>query len=269
MKIYRVQDSGHQVLYATSDNGRDFFALADDPFYGELRVTNQQLEVRSILAPVEPPAVLCIGVNYLKHLEEMGHPKPEYPVMFLKPPSALLDPGAAIQLPRALRSDRVDYEVELAVVIGTRCKNVTPANALDYVLGYTIANDVSARDWQKDHGGGQWCRGKMFDTFLPLGPCIATRDDIPDSGQLALATRLNGETMQASHTGDMISPVPELIAFLSGSTTLEPGTVILTGTPSGVGAGRDPEVYLKPGDQLELEIDGIGVLANPVEEEPA
>jgi 2-keto-4-pentenoate hydratase/2-oxohepta-3-ene-1,7-dioic acid hydratase in catechol pathway len=170
-------------------------------------------------------------------------------------------------LPRHLRSDAVDYEAELAVVIGYRCKNVPRAEAINYVLGYTVANDVSARDWQKEWGGSQWCRGKTFDTFCPLGPALVTPAAIPDPNNLRLRTRVNGVTMQESTTRDMIFGVAELIEFLSGSTTLEPGTVILTGTPEGVGMGRKPPVWLKDGDVVETEVEGIGTLRNPVIEE--
>jgi 2-keto-4-pentenoate hydratase/2-oxohepta-3-ene-1,7-dioic acid hydratase in catechol pathway len=187
----------------------------------------------------------------------------------MKSPAAVQDPGAPIVLPRHLRSDEVDYEVELAVVIGRTCKNVRRSEALSYVAGYTIANDVSARDWQKKWGGSQWCRAKTFDTFCPLGPCLVTPDEIPDPGRLRLLTQVNGRTMQESNTSDMIFDVPTLIEFLSGSTTLLPWTVILTGTPEGVGMARTPPVWLQPGDSVAVEIDGIGVLANPVVEEQA
>ena len=172
-------------------------------------------------------------------------------------------------LPRHLKSEQVDYECELAVVIRRTCKNVPRASALDYVLGYTCANDVSARDWQKDGGGGQWCRGKTFDTFCPLGPWLVTADEIPNPNALRIKTVLNGQTMQDWGTDDMIFDVPRLIEFLSGSTTLLPGTVILTGTPHGVGMARNPPVWLKAGDQITIEIDAIGALANPVIDEPA
>ena len=158
----------------------------------------------------------------------------------------------------------VDYECELAVVIGRPCKNVSRANALDYVLGYTCANDVSARDWQVKRGGGQWCRGKFFDTFAPLGPCLVTRDEIPNPNTLRLRTILNGETVQDWNTSDMIFDVPTLIEFLSGSTTLLPGTVILTGTPHGVGMAGKPPRWLKAGDEVTIEIEKIGALTNPV-----
>ncbi len=164
-------------------------------------------------------------------------------------------------------STKVDYECELAVVIGRACKNVARESALDCVLGYTCANDVSARDWQIERGGGQWCRGKFFDGFAPLGPCLVTPEDIPNPNALRIRTHLNGETVQDSNTDDMIFDVPSLIAFLSGSTTLRPGTVILTGTPEGVGMARKPPRWLRPGDEVSIEIEKIGTLTNPVADE--
>ena len=161
----------------------------------------------------------------------------------------------------------MDFEAELGVVIGRPCKNVSVEEALSYVLGYAYANDVSARDWQKEKGGGQFCRGKTFDTFCPVGPCLATADEIPDPSKLTVRSFVNDEKMQESGTDDMIFDVPTLISFLSGSTTLLPGTLILTGTPSGVGEARDPKRYLVPGDEVTVEIDGVGLLTNPVVEE--
>jgi 2-keto-4-pentenoate hydratase/2-oxohepta-3-ene-1,7-dioic acid hydratase in catechol pathway len=177
------------------------------------------------------------------------------------------NPGDPIELPTKLKSNEVDYEAELAVVIGKTAKNVSKANALDYVLGYTCANDVSARDWQKQFGGSQWCRGKTFDTFCPLGPVLVTKDEVPNPNALGIKMILNGETMQDWNTNDMIFDVPTLIEFLSGSTTLLPSTVILTGTPHGVGAARTPPVFLKHGDSCTVEIEKIGALTNPVIDE--
>jgi 2-keto-4-pentenoate hydratase/2-oxohepta-3-ene-1,7-dioic acid hydratase in catechol pathway len=268
MKIYRVRDDRHQLRTVTSDNGRDFFALAGDIYYPTFVITNERVKPYQFLSPVEPVAVYGIGHNYIRHIEEQGAKRPERPMVFMKAPSALQDPDAPIYLPRSLRSDKVDYEGELAVVIGVRCKNVKRADALNYVLGYTIANDVSARDWQMEWGGGQFVRGKTFDTFLPLGPALVTPDEIKSPGQLRLQTRLNGETVQDSTTADLLFDVPTLIEFLSGSTTLHPGTVILTGTPSGVGMARKPPRFLAPRDRVEVEIEGIGILTNTVEEEP-
>ena len=267
MKIYRLRDQSHHIRMATSDDDKTFFALSGDISCGELKITNERIEVLDILAPVEPKTIYGIGLNYRKHAEETGAKIPGHPIVFLKSPTAVQDPGGPIVLPRKLRSEEVDFEAELGVIIGYECKNVSRADALKYVIGYTIANDVSARDWQKTWGGSQWCRGKTFDTFCPVGPSFVTTDSIPDPNNLALSTRVNGVTMQQSNTRDMIFSVAEVIEFLSGSTTLEPGTLILTGTPEGVGMGRKPPVYLKPGYVVEIEIEGIGVLRNPVVEE--
>lgn len=240
-----------------------------DPFNGGLTDTGEPAEVTTLLAPVEPAAILCIGLNYAAHAAEGGRPNPERPVLFIKTPSAVQRPGGPIELPRRLLSTRVDYEAELAVVIGRPCKNVSREEALDYVLGYACGNDVSARDWQRGGGGGQWCRGKTFDTFAPLGPCVVTTDELPNADDLRITTTINGETLQDSSTSDMIFDVPTLIEFLSASTTLAPGTVIFTGTPQGVGFARTPPRWLVPGDEVTVEIERIGQLTNPVVEESA
>jgi len=198
---------------------------------------------------------------------ESGAEIPKHPMIFMKAPTTVQNPGDPIVIPRFLRSDKVDYEGELGVVIGRPCKNVSPEEALSYVLGFVAANDVSARDWQKEKGGGQFCRGKSFDTFCPVGPCLVTIDELPDPSNLTLRTYVNEDKMQDSSTSDMIFDVPTLISFLSGSTTLLPGTLILTGTPSGVGEARDPKRFLVPGDEVTVEIEGIGLLTNPVVEE--
>ncbi|MGH8045949.1 MAG: fumarylacetoacetate hydrolase family protein [Chthoniobacterales bacterium] len=263
MKIIRHQDS-HDAIHHAAEQPDGSALLIRGDIFGDFEVTADPADVAKLLAPVAPPAILCIGLNYRQHADEMGAPLPSHPVLFMKQPAALQHPGAPIEIPTHLASERVDYEAELAVVIGKRCKNVAPAQALDYVLGYTCANDVSARDWQKDRSGGQWCRGKTFDTFAPMGPRLVTTDEIPDPSKLNLRALVNGEVMQESPTSDMIFDVPMLIAFLSGSTTLQPGTVILTGTPSGVGMGRTPPRWLQPGDVVTIEIDGIGALTNPV-----
>jgi len=187
----------------------------------------------------------------------------------MKTPNSVQNPGDAIEIPRFMASHKVDYECELAVVIGKPCKNASRENAMDYVLGYTCANDVSARDWQIEWGGGQWCRGKSFDTFSPLGPCLVTTDEIQNPNELAIQTVLNGDTVQNWNTSDMIFDVPTLIAFLSGSNTLLPGTVILTGTPHGVGMAAKPPRWLKAGDVVTIDIEKIGQLTNPVIDEEA
>ena len=258
MRIIRYLDSHGQPGFA-SDNRK----ISGDIF-GQFSLTNEPADVRKVLAPVVPAALPCIGVNYRQHAAETNTKIPDFPVLFFKPVTALQNPGDPIQIPTHLASNEVDYECELAVVIGKTCRNVARRNALDYVLGYTAANDVSARDWQKRWGGGQWCRAKSFDTFAPLGPCLVTRDEIPDPNALAIRTLVNGIERQSSNTRDMIFDVPTLIEFLSGSTTLLAGTVILTGTPAGVGMALKPPVWLQPGDSVTIEIEKIGTLTNPV-----
>ena len=275
MRIQRYRDPEGGLQYAQLHDDGSQERLVGDPFGPEalagLRPTGEAAQVAQLLAPVAPRAILGIGVNYRRHAAEFGVAVPARPVLFLKPPSALQHPGAPIELPVVLPSETVDYEGELAVVIGRRCKNVAVEEALAAVLGYCCANDVSARDWQKrpELGGGQWCRGKSFDTFCPLGPCLATPAAIPNPNALRLTTSVSGEIRQDASTDDMIFSVAQLIAFLSGSTTLEPGTVILTGTPSGVGMGSDPPRWLRPGDAVQVTIEGIGTLTNPVVAEPA
>jgi len=267
VRIHRYLDPCGVVRHAREAADGALLRIEGDPF-GEHRVAGEVAEIARRLAPVAPVALIGIGLNYRRHAAETGAAIPTHPVVFMKGLNAVQDPGAPIQLPRHLPRDEVDYEGELAVVIGRRCKNVPPARALEHVRGYTAANDVSARDWQKRLGGGQWCRGKSFDTFAPLGPCLVTPDEIPDPNALAIRTLVNDQVRQASNTGDMIFDVPTLIAFLSGSTTLLPGTVILTGTPHGVGMAASPPRWLRPGDVVTVEIEGIGALTNPVELEP-
>ena len=266
MKICRVQLSSGEVCFAAQKPDGTLEKLSGDLFAG-LKPTGQSVSAARLLAPLEPAAVMCIGLNYRKHAEEGKQAIPAHPVLFMKIPTTVQNPGDPIVLPRKLRSDKVDYECELAVVIGKRCYNVSKADALKYILGYTCANDVSARDWQKDGGGGQWCRGKTFATFCPLGPCLVTADEIPNPNNLKIKTVLNGNVMQDWNTDDMIFDVPTLIEFLSASTVLAPGTVILTGTPHGVGAARTPPVFLQPGDTVTIDIEKIGELTNPVVEE--
>lgn len=229
------------------------------------RVTSERGEIVKLLAPVAPTQILCVGLNYRQHAIETNAKIPERPILFVKGINALQHPGEPILIPQHLRSDDVDYECELAVIIGWPCKNVSRARALEYVLGYTCANDISARDHQLRLGGGQWCRGKFFDTFAPLGPRLVTADEIPNPNALRIGTTLNGVQVQASNTADMIFDVPALIEYLSGSTTLVPGTVILTGTPQGVGMAAKPlPRWLRFGDTVSIEIEKIGTLTNPV-----
>jgi len=266
MKLVRYQDASGRISYGRRhDDGR--ITRIEGDILNLFTETDETAEVSKELAPIEPCDIICIGLNYRKHAVEGNQAIPEYPVVFMKNVGAVQNPGDPIILPRRLRSDEVDYECELAVVIGRECYNVSKVHALEHVLGYTCANDVSARDWQIRMGGSQWCRGKTFATFCPLGPSIVTRDEIPNPNSLSIKTVLNGQTMQDWNTDDMIFDVPTLIEFLSGSTRLLPGTVILTGTPHGVGGARQPPVFLTHGDNVTIEIGGVGALSNPVIEE--
>ena len=212
-------------------------------------------------APISDPGkIICIGKNYAKHAAEMGSEPPSTPVVFSKFNSAIAAPGSDIRLPTI--SDKVDFEAELVVVIGKQGRFIERSDAMSHVFGYCCGNDISARDWQKEKPGGQWLLGKTFDGFAPLGPCIVTADEIEDPNNLDITLRLNGETMQSSNTSHLIFPIDFLISHLSQFVTLQPGDLIFTGTPAGVGAGRTPPVFLKNGDQLEVEIEGIGKLHN-------
>jgi len=212
-----------------------------------------------------PPAILCIGKNYADHAAEMGGAAPERPVLFMKNPASACGDGDAIVIPAICdeHGPQVDYEGELAVIVGRDCRDVPEDRALSFVGGYAAANDVSARWWQREGSGGQFCRGKGFDTFCPIGP-VAPAAQVPDPQALRVVTRLNGQVMQDASTSQMIHPVARIVAELSRGTTLLAGTVILTGTPAGVGFGRTPKVFLKDGDVVEVEIAGVGRVRNPV-----
>lgn len=221
------------------------------------------LESVRVLAPLARPGkIVCIGLNYADHAAETGAAVPTEPVVFSKFPTAVIGPNDNIELPRI--SQQVDYEAELVVVIGKRARNIQASDAMNHVFGYTCGNDVSARDWQKGRPGGQWLLGKTFDTFAPLGPFIATADEVPDPHRLDVSFRLNGQTLQSSNTEQFIFKIDFLIAHLSQIFTLEPGDLLFTGTPPGVGVARKPPVFLKPGDRTEVEIGGLGVLGNSV-----
>lgn len=264
MRIVRFIDDEGAVRYGRK-HGDGSVTLLEGNLFETPRDTRVPASIQKILAPVEPTAILCIGLNYRQHAAETGAEIPQFPVLFMKNPAAVTNPEDPILLPSScLNPLQVDYEAELAVVIGKPAKNVPVADAFRYILGYTAANDVSARWWQKHGGGGQWIRGKSFDAFCPLGPELVTTETITNPQKLGLRSILNNEVMQDGHTSDMIFSVAELIAFLSEDTTLLPGTVILTGTPSGVGFARNPEVYLKPGDTVEVHVEGIDPLVNPV-----
>lgn len=268
MKVIRFVDEDGLIHYG-KPQGENEAILLDGYWQDGFEEMDRVLDVQKLLAPIDPVAILCIGLNYRPHAEETGATLPEHPCLFMKNPAALNHPRDPIVIPSVcMDPPEVDYEVELAVIIGRDARDVPVADALSYVAGYTVANDVSARVWQKTRSGGQWVRGKSFDTFCPMGPAMVTPDSIPDPQQLALTCKLNGEVMQQGQTADMIFPVADLVSRLSTGMTLAAGTVILTGTPSGVGVARSPQVFLKHGDKLELTIDEIGTLVSPVVELP-
>ena len=262
MRIARFLSGGKAYTGQMVDD-RSALRIEGDLF-GSHRVTDQKLAIEKLLAPIVPVDILCIGLNYREHAKESNSEIPKNPMLFIKASNTLNNPGDPIPMPRLTKE--VDYECELAVVIGKKAKDVSRERALDYVFGYTAANDVSARDWQREKslGGGQFARGKSFDGFCPLGPWIVTRDEIPNPNGLRIRTILNGQTMQDHTTGDMIFDVPALIESLSSTMTLRAGAVILTGTPQGVGFARKPPVWMKAGDKVVVDIERIGRLENPV-----
>jgi len=258
MKIVRFEQAGN-AAYGVLEGDR-IQTLAGEPFT-ELARTGASVPAADVrlLAPVDPPNVLAIGLNYRPHADESNMKIPDHPILFIKATTSVVGPADPIVLP-AIAPDEIDYEAELAVVIGREARHVPREQALNYVFGYTCGNDVSARDCQLKLDG-QWARGKSFDTFCPLGPYIET--DL-NPGNLAVRCRLNGETMQDGNSSDLVFDCAELIAFLSRCMTLRPGTVLMTGTPAGVGFSRRPQVFLQAGDTVEVEVEGIGILTNPV-----
>jgi len=267
--LVRFQNDKGEIHYGDaifSPNGKiESAKLISGDIFQSPTVTNTTQKISKLLAPIVPRTIMCIGLNYKIHAQESGLPVPEKPVVFYKNISSVQNPGDPIIIPKiAQNPPEVDYECELAVVIGKPCKNATSKNALDYVLGYTCSNDVSARKWQINRGGGQWNFGKGFDTFCPLGPVITSSSVITDPNNLKISTTLNGKVLQSSNTNDMIFSIKTIIEFLSQSTTLVPGTVILTGTPEGVGFARNPPIFLSQGDSVTIETEHIGKLTNPV-----
>jgi 2-keto-4-pentenoate hydratase/2-oxohepta-3-ene-1,7-dioic acid hydratase in catechol pathway len=262
MRILRFITNG--VTHLGQDLHDGFALEIQGDLFGPHKVTDRRLKVEKLLAPLIPTDILCIGLNYRRHAAESKSEIPARPMLFIKASNTLNNPFDPIPIPRL--SSMIDYEGELAVVIGKTAKHVSRADALNYVLGYTAANDVSSRDWQRDKslGGGQFARGKSFDGFCPLGPALVTADEITAPNALQLKTILNGQTMQDASTSDMIFDVPTIIESLSSTMTLRPGTVILTGTPHGVGMGRTPPVFLKAGDKVVVEIEKVGQLESPV-----
>lgn len=267
MRLATVRVDGGECLAAPDGDGyRRLETLGDLTAVLRAGVDPRELPFGApvageLAAPIRPGKIVAIGLNYLDHIRESNLERPERPLVFAKFPSSVIGPTDAIELDEALTS-RVDWEVELAVVVGRRMRCVPERDALDHVLGYAVGNDLSARDVQFSES--QWVRAKSFDTFCPLGPVVLTADEILDPQALSLWTRVNGEVMQDSSTAEMVFGVAELLAFCSRSFTLEPGDVVLTGTPWGCGEFMDPPRSLAPGDIVETEIEGIGVLRNPV-----
>ena len=279
-KIGVCNVSGRTALVSQSEEtlqeisfGDDFVAAEDaiqaavgSGNFGGLQVIGdlgilEELDVQWLPPIPWPGKILCVGLNYADHAKETGKTPPPEPLIFSKLGTALRACGDNIVLPWV--TEMVDYEAELVVVIGREGRDIPKATALDFVAGYMCGNDVTARDWQKEKPGGQWLLGKSFDSFAPTGPWFVPAQNI-DPGDLGVQLRLNGETMQDSRTSQMLFPVDELIAYISQVCTLEPGDLIFTGTPHGVGVARDPQVFLQPGDCVEVEISGLGVLRNPV-----
>ena len=267
MRLATVRADGTEQLAVAGDGGFRRLDVAGD-LTALLRagVDLKQLSLAEPLegelaAPLRPGKIVAIGLNYLDHIRESKLERPERPLVFAKFPSSVIGPADAIELDEALTS-RVDWEIELAVVVGRRMRRVAERDALDHVFGYTVGNDISARDVQFSES--QWVRAKSFDTFCPLGPVVVTADEIPDPQALSLRTRVNGEVLQESSTAEMVFGVAELLAFCSRGFTLEPGDVVLTGTPWGCGEFMDPPRSLAAGDVVEAEIEGIGALRNPV-----
>jgi 2-keto-4-pentenoate hydratase/2-oxohepta-3-ene-1,7-dioic acid hydratase in catechol pathway len=264
MRLARVSSPGAAAQLAVQ-NGDGFLPVAGDMSdaieRGVPEPSGGAIAGATLLAPVEPSKIVCIGLNYMDHIRESGLEVPRVPLVFAKFPSSLAGPTDPIRIPPEL-TERVDWEVELAVVIGRRARDVRPEEALDHVFGYTVANDVSARDLQ--FSDGQWVRAKSLDTFCPVGPVVVTADEVADPQALRLTTHVNGELVQDATTDLMVFDVATLISFCSRSFTLEPGDLLLTGTPWGSGEFMEPKRSLAAGDVVECAIEGIGVLRNPV-----
>lgn len=259
MKIQRLQQSDGSVVTAELHPDGSYTALQGSPAEG-YTPGESKVSGGKVLIPYQPAAILGIGANYKALFA--GKELPKYPVVFFKQHNALQDPEEPILLPRkAIRAEQVKFEGELAVVLGKGGKNIDVKDAMDHVFGYTIANDVSASDWQRERVGNQWCKGKGFDTFCPLGPTLVTKDEIPDPTALRILTRVEGEELQNELVSEMCFTIQELIAFLSAGHTLCPGDLILTGTPTGAR-------FFNPPETVEIEIDPIGILRNTAIEEP-
>ena len=262
MRIVRVLTKEGRTVWGRLAEDDTVYEIEGDIFVNPT-ATEHRMNVRKRLAPVAPPNVFCIGANYRRHIEESNAKIPTEPAIFLKPTTAVIGPEDVICLPASAPGE-VDYEAELALVIGKTARNISPADVPAYLLGCCCANDVSARDCQLRYDL-QWARGKGFDTFCPLGPFIDTEAGYPlGAGALRIRSLLNGQVMQDSSTADMVFPPAEIVSYLSKQFTLLPGTVILTGTPEGVGMARKPPVYLRDGDTITVEIEGLGAITNRV-----
>ncbi|KAF4627668.1 hypothetical protein G7Y89_g10486 [Cudoniella acicularis] len=285
--MFRAMPSFSRLVRFLSKDGRTYYGDAILPagvtdiskakqakiirgeIFGKHDVTDQVADIRLLLAPLameDVKTVRCLGLNYEQHAKESNLPVPKFPVLFYKPITSLAGPTDTIPVhPLAQEGTGLDYECELVAIIGKACSDVPESKALDYILGYAVGNDVSHRDWQLKHGGGQWSLGKGFDGWAPFGPGIVSPSLIPNPQALRITTVLNGKTVQESSTQDMIFSVAKTIAFLSQGTTLLPGDVIFTGTPQGVGMGRKPQLWLKDGDVVEVGLEGVGSCVNRVE----
>jgi len=251
---------GEEIRPLAHEDMIEFIEHGGSPEPGEDTVPLGDARIHAPIAG--PEKVIGIGLNYEDHAAETGADIPEKPIVFAKFANTVIGPGETIRIPPI--TEQADYEAELAVVIGRPARNVSEDEALDYVFGYANCNDVSSRDLQFSEGG-QWTRSKSIDTFCPLGPYLVTADEVPDPQNFSVRSIVNGEVMQDGTTSDMIFTVAQLISFLSTGMTLMPGDVVATGTPAGVGFARDPKVFLKPGDEVTIEIEGLGSLTNPVE----
>jgi len=264
LKIVRFLTKDHKERYGLCLPGQPGRAkLLTGELFGTFTVSGGTEEIGEYLPPIVPVNIFALGFNYGKHAEESEVSYPENPVLFIKATTSVTGHEKPILLPKAGPAE-VDYEAELAIVIGKAGKNIPVDKARDHVFGYTCANDVSARDWQFHKQKNQWTRGKSFDTFCPLGPYLVTRDEVENPNGLGIRSILNGKVMQDSNTSDMFFNVEEIVSDLSRSVTLLPGTVILTGTPAGVGFAQSPPVFLRAGDRISVEIEGLGMLSNPV-----
>lgn len=276
-KIYRgepaISDTAYDIgkLFAAGETIKAKVVVGENIFT-DAQVTDEILEVKKLLGPLtadDVPIIKCVGLNYMKHIREAGRTPPPYPSIFYKPRFSVADHGEPIPIPKIAQKKQCDYEGELCVVIGKTGRDIKEEDALGYIVGYVSGNDVSSRTWQRDptYAGGvpQWCFSKSFDKYAPLGPVLVSTKVISNPGALKLETRVNGEVRQNTNTDDLLFSVPKVIAFISQNTTLEAGTVIMMGTPGGVGAGMKPPKYLNDGDVVEVEIEKIGTLSNKMD----